>query len=200
MPWQQDDVISIQFNQTLYQQDLLNKLFWRIVNVVGQIIMEEMLVFLIDEFIDIMIPAQIDSLAHTDQKVLNETDGVSFMLFDELGVGSIADDGEAPSYMATGMTKAIETRITRPGGIRLAGVPSSGVQDNELTPAMTLLYQPIADWLEVEHTYVDSGGGQLTLEPVVVGRAPDGSLDLTRVNKVTSVGNIRLTSQVSRRK
>lgn len=199
MAWNQGDIVSVTFNQQMYEQDMLNKVFWRIVSVVGTVIIEEILDFLLQEFVNSITATQIDALAHTTQTVLNETDGISFVLAQITDPGHIADDGTAASFNAAGLTKVVGTRLTRPGGIRIAGVPASGIQDNDLTSAMIVLYGVFATWLEDSHTYIDSGGGEMTFEPVVVGRTPLGAIDLARVNPVTGVGNIRLTSQVSRR-
>lgn len=200
MAWVEDDIISVRLDQTSQGEDALNKLFYRIVSIVAETIIREVLLALVEQLTGQMAILQTVQWAHVSQQVLNETNGLDFEDYGELEVGVLSDASPVPTYVSVGMTKTVANRLTRPGGIRIGGVVSTAFEGNDLTAAFVDAYKDLGETLASEQVFSDSGVGSITLQPVVVGRNVDGSLDLLRINDVVDVDKPRITSQVSRRK
>jgi hypothetical protein len=179
---------------------VLNKLFYKVVLKAASLIIEEALDALAQYLIDAFITLQPDDVAHVEQVFLDETDGLGYYVSSYSPTGSVTTATACPSFTAYGMTKKVESRITRPGGIRVVGVTEESVVGNSLTAGAILALLTLGSVLSVPIAVEDLSGEDFVVSPVVVGRLPDGSLDLTKINPVTQVVSPRLTSQVSRRR
>jgi hypothetical protein len=199
MGYQVGDIISVRFDQTTGGQEFLNKVFYRIVSIAAEAIIRELFDDLIERLQAVMLVVQTTTTSHTTQQVVNETNKLDFEDFGEFAIGEVVDANPLPSYAAVGYKKTVPTRLTRPGGFRLGGVSSQSLDGNLIdgawTEAYDLMGEKFSEILELE----DSGALTMVVEPVVVGRNVDGSLNLERVNIVTDMDGARVTSQVSRR-
>jgi hypothetical protein len=177
----------------------MNKLFWKITSAVGVIIIEEILDALATWVVTQLTLVQSTSLVHSEQLFLDESDGLGVYLaaFSKSGDAGTGDLG--PSFLAMSLTKGVGNRLTRPGGLRIGGVMEAASEGNVLTTEYLAALNGIGAEFEAPKQFIDSGGGMLEFTAVVVGRTPEGALDLARVNTVTNFSSPRLTSQVSRR-
>lgn len=108
--------------------------------------------------------------------------------------GSRAEDG-LPPYAAFSFILNRSSASTRQGYKRLAGVVESQQDDGK-----AVLTQPVIDAAVafLGNTFVSSQGDEL--DPVIIGRNPDGSLNLAVVNPVISAQlQENITTQNSRK-
>lgn len=199
MGWLANDIVSIQMKQTFLGKNVVNKLFYRISSVpVGTDILE---IFdkISEALILSMITVQSERLFHDEQIYLNETNKVDIFTTSFGASGLVVGFEDLPSSNAFGGKKVVSSRLTRPGAIRLAGVTETSVDGNSIVTATIVALGAIGTELADTQVHVDSTGKEMILDPVVVGRLPDGSLDLTKVQEVQFVGTWRVTTQVSRK-
>ena len=130
-------------------------------------------------------------------KVENVTNGVDFDIKTS-GLPSGGTTGDSlPSYVAAGFRLDRETGVTRNGFKRVAGIIEAQVLGNVFTGA--------SDGDTV--AYANALNDSLILDvndelvPVIVGRNANGTLDLTRINNITTVTiKPNITTQNSRKK
>lgn len=199
MSWENEHIVSGTLNQSILGKTAINKLFYKIVARTVDIIIEEMLLLLAEVLVTSITSVQSTSLFHSTQNWLDETDGLGSLITSFGRAGVITATEDLPTANAYGMTKAVGSRLTRPGSLRIAGVTEVGAVGNTLNPATIILLDAIGEVLDDTKIIIDSGGNSMTFEPVVVGRLPSGALDLTKVQPILAVSSPRLTTQVSRR-
>lgn len=103
-------------------------------------------------------------------------------------VGGFAgtDTGDTmPSFVAYSVRLFGETAITRSGWKRIPGVPEAFISDGEVVAATMTAFDA---WVAASLVAPVSSEvpGDFLLEPVIVGRNPDGSLNLTAINPIAS--------------
>lgn len=199
MAWVLNDIVLGEFKQEYLEQSILNTLFWEIVAVVGPYLIEIALAELADIIKDALTSMQNDSLVHIEQNWLNITNGIDVELSTSGGVGLIPTVDPAPSYLCVGMKKAVPSRLTRPGSIRVAGMNDSFSDGNQLTVGMEDTSLLVGAILEADQVVAAGPGATLTFSPRVVGRTAIGGFDLARVNPILGIGVPRLTTQTSRK-
>jgi len=108
--------------------------------------------------------------------------------------GNIVDD-VLPAFNAVRFDYAVQTKETRRGYKRFAGVPEGSISDGVLTPAALATWEAIAlSCLQP----LPAGGN--SYQPMVYGKAIPSDPARSVVNIVTSiVARPRITSQVSRK-
>lgn len=199
MAWNVDDVIAIELKQDYIEQSIVNILFYKIVDIVGGIILNELLDLLAETIVDFITPAQNDELDHVEQIINNLTDEISQHLATYSASGAASATNLAASFLAVGLKKGVSSRITRPGAIRIAGLNEGNFVGNELEAGYISTVNGVAVDLGSTLIINDGEGTVATFNPVIVGRNPDGSFDTSRINDVTSFGLPRLTTQSSRK-
>lgn len=199
MPWVVDDVMLIEVKQNYLEQGLVNTLFYRIVDIVGTAITNALLDLLASALVDFIRPAQNNDLEHVEQIITNLTDGLSQHIATVSRVGEITANEPAASFLAVGMKKAVSSRITRPGSIRIAGLIESQFTGNTLGPLYVDIAEAVGETLRDTVIINDQAGTVATFNPVIVGRNTDGSFDITRINDISSIALPRLTTQNSRK-
>jgi hypothetical protein len=199
MAWDVDDIISIELRQDYLEQGLVNILFYKIIDIVGTAITNALLDLLVEAITDFITPSQNADLEHIEQIVNNLSDGVSQYLATYNVPGELPANDVVASFFAAGLKKSVSTRITRPGSIRIAGLREAGIEANSLAAAYLAIVDLTAVDLGSTVIINDQAGTVATFNPVVVGRNPDGSFDVARINDITSFGLARLTTQNSRK-
>lgn len=112
--------------------------------------------------------------------------------------GSAAGDA-MPSFVAVSIRLYGETALTRSGWKRLPGIGEGNVANGELG---TLVVAEFDDWAATSLVapFVSDTPGDFALEPVIVGRNPDGSLNLAAVNPIVSAQTQNRVSTQNTRK
>lgn len=166
----QGDLIRITDFQSYLGQQVLNVFYYRIVPVGG--IADsgylEMLEWFADDVITPVSMFQSDYLRHTNVTLENLTNGVDIrdLTTDIYGDITTADTTVTPSYVSLGFIMQRESRVTRNGYKRFAGVPEISVSGNTyVNPGGTVIAdieEALAkDWVE---------GIVTVAEPIIVKR------------------------------
>ena len=156
---------------------------------------------LLDSFqsrvIDAMMPELHDSLVLKEVKLDNLTDRNVFgnRLYNLSG-GASGDP--LPPFMALTLSKAVNSRITRPGSIRVPGMSETSITNGVWTNGQLSGRLAVAFRTDL----VEQSGAPFPFSatPVIVGRNPDGSFDLTRINEVVDFGSPKISTQNSRKR
>lgn len=200
MAWDNGDVFSIDLKQSYLGSDMINKIFYRIVSQVGPIIIEELLNAIAVILVDAFTQLQVDQLNHTEQVFQNVSNNVDFHISTYTKAGDVLSVDVAPSFMAVGFRKNVTTRLTRPGQMRLSGLNEDISVGNNINPAALPALGLLGVALSTDINVVDSGGGSMLVEPVVIGKIPGTSdYDLARVQRPSSFAPISITTQNSRK-
>lgn len=199
MAWDTNDIILINVRQDYLEQSLTNTLFYKVIEITAGLITEAVLDALAKFIVDSLTQIQQNVLTHIEQVFDNLTDGVSQYVSTYFKVGDGSDPDILASFMAIGMKKAVATRVTRPGSIRIAGIGETAASGNSLTGAAATLAVEIGVDLASLTIIDDLGGNIAVFQPIVVGRNVDGSFNLAAINDITSMAFPTLTTQNSRK-
>lgn len=200
MAWDTGDVIEVILKQTALEQLCLNVLTFRIGVKDINADETEILPQLGQHIIDAMILAQGPDAAHYEQDYNNITTELEFFRTSIIEVGEAGTGEPSASFDAFGLTKVCESRITRPGGMRVCGVTESHTEGNDLTSGMIAILLTMGVSISEPLGFVDQSARGMDFKLYVIGRLPEGGYDLTKQNNVVAMTNPRLTSQVSRRR
>lgn len=198
MPFLPQDIVKIELRQEYLGEEIVNTIFYRIAEVVAGAVVQTVWNTLIDALLDAIEALQSTSLSHVEQVVDNLTDGVSTALITDTRNGT-SSGLDVAAFVAAGWKKSVDSKITRPGSFRLAGLIESQIEGNNLTSTMTSACETAGLFLGGTQIVDDGTGNIVTFEPVVVGRALDGSFDLARINSISTFNLPRLTTQNSRK-
>lgn len=199
MPWLVDDVLLIEIRQDYLEQSMTNTLFYKIIDIVGTAITSALIELFVQAIVDFLKEAQIQEVDHVEQITSNLTDGLSQQITTYATTGTLAIAMPTASFLAVGMKKAVGSRITRPGSIRISGFNEGSIAGNDIEPAYVSILEAVGDTLAATVIINDQAGSVATFNPVVVGRNVDGSFDVARINDILDVGLPRLTTQNSRK-
>lgn len=199
MAWVVDDVMLVEVKQTYLEQTIVNTLFYKIIDIVGTAITNALLDLLAEALVDFLTPAQNDDVDHIEQIMTNLTDDISQHIATYQSQGDIASSEPVASFLAVGMKKAVSSRLTRPGSIRIAGQNEAHLIGNSLTGPYITICEGVGVDLAGTVIINDQAGTVATFNPVIVGRDEVGAFDLLRVNDISSVALPRLTTQNSRK-
>lgn len=195
-----DDIVRVTVNQELAGVDIKNVFFYLIeVLVAGSTLLDVLADFRdnVWTFIRALQVSDIETLTLVGENLTNGID------IDSLTIGANGTDATGgsvqPSYVAAGYRFNVLDKTTRPGGKRFAGIGESRVIENAYNPDATANTIAIG---ALAYTFpiigVPTGTGDAI--PIVVGRNLDGSLDLTRFSRVSSVDDsLTIRTQTSRR-
>lgn len=124
----------------------------------------------------------------------NELDIASITVSDAGAIG-----GEAmPPFVAINFRLTRETRLTRNGSKRFGGMAEAFVNYNTWATGYDAAVAAVGVALE-SNLDVEGESSITRLKPVIVGRNPDGSLNLSAVNNIIEGIATKITSQVSRK-
>lgn len=147
-----------------------------------------------------VLSTQSSAVTHDQLELFDMTDGVDYasMTLTVDNVGQRSGEARAP-FEAWAFRLNRETRATRHGQKRLAGVAEGDAADYEPTTAMLAILATAATNFE-DGLYQPVMGARVRMcRNVIVSKPPTGAWTLDDVNGVSSVQFVRLTSQVSRR-
>lgn len=202
MPMVVGDIISIKDNQVLSGQSLMNVYYYRVKTLIveGEDYLGDIAQVFWDAVGGSLREVQHGELTHNNLLVENVTNGLEFATYPVLENGSVGSGHCMASFDAYSLKLNRATKLTRNGSKRIAGVPEVA-QNNSVIGGD---FQALLDILCValrEPIFAEIPGvSEWLLDPVIIGRNPDGTLDLTRVNDIQSVTyKTRITSQVSRK-
>jgi len=193
------DVIKISDCQTLFGQSLCNIFYYVVTVWTGNADIDDIISDWITFVLPGITPIQHVDLTHVNIAAENVTTGLEFGAQAISVAGQIASAPSMPSYVAGSFRLERATRLTRPGFKRIAGIPESLVDDNDFDVALAAVINA-AGSMAATLGMVTPAPGDGTLVPSIVGRQPDGSLDLARISPVTTVSPVvDISTQVSRK-
>lgn len=199
MAWTLDDTLLITLKQRYLEQEIVNALTYVITFTGVGPDMPDIFTQFAAELTTQLATVQCDLVHHYEQRFDNITDILDFYVADITKNGDLASLEPAASFIAIGMKKAVNFKITRPGSIRIVGLTEAHMFGNSLTPDMQGWAETLGNYLGSVRTFVDSFAVQVSFTPVVVGRDEFGHFDLLRRNIVEDVISPRLTTQNSRK-
>lgn len=200
MPYNAGDIVKIELHQLYEEQGLINSLFYKIAEIVAGAVVQKVWDDLIASIISVLRTIQSGSLDHTEQVIYNLTDGVSIDNVNDTRSGLDIVGQNSPSFVSIGLKKVVDTRVTRPGAIRIAGIKQDNYNGNILEASFLADCNTVGDFLGDTQTIDDGAGNIVTFEPVVIGRTLTGAYDLTKINPVFTFALPRITTQNSRKK
>ena len=192
------DIFRITDCQTLLGQNVCNILYYTVAVWTGNVTLDDVIDEFINEFVAGVRGQQHPDLVHTEIRVENITSGLEFLNRSISTPGTNPTATEvAPSFTAFSLTKNPSTRVTRPGGMRLAGVWEGAMDGNQSTLSA-------AEKAEITDAMVaDLTGGitpdEFTLTPTIVGTLPTGGPDITRTQTFLTASFNGITTQNSRK-
>lgn len=200
MPYVANDIITITDVQDIDGEEVLNIYGYQITDVITPFSSEDILNSFLNLVVTDMLDLQANSLTHVELRVFNLTDGLTL---GSLPVGlSGAETGTliATNQLAYALKLNRSTAITRNGSKRIAGIPESSVQGNNLTSTALAELEDLADRMGSELDILDGLTELGHAIPVIIGRTATGEYDLTRINPISSVTALnRVTTQNSRK-
>lgn len=199
MPYEVNDVLHLQFEQDYLGANIMNSLWYRVKQIVSGQIVPAVLDSLLTQLIVIIKQLQATTLTHYQQVVVNLSDGLTTDKFNIVRFGDDTTGEEVASFIALGYKKQVSSKLTRPGSLRIAGLREDSVIGNAFPPSVLTAILAIGNSLSGDKSANDGGANSAIFEPVVVGRLPNGTFDLTKVNPVIGFGVPRLTTQNSRK-
>lgn len=198
---EEGDIIRIIDEQEYLAQKTLNMYYYRADTVLNpDDAYSQLLSKFFSEVVSAIMPVQTTGIVHTNLHLDNITNNLDF---DDLPLSGANGDvtGEAmPTFVAYKFVLHRPTKLTRQGYKRIGGVPESALSGNAIQVAFAPALDGVADKIKICLVIEVGGVEVLRFCPVLVGRNPDGTHDLTRVQEVSEVSwDLRATSQVSRK-
>lgn len=192
------DILKITAFSTYLSQICLNVYYYE-VNLANDLMSEGFALFNWNQDILANISAaQVEGVAYYRVllEVLNDP-----LRYADIGTGvtgDIIDSGE-PSAMAYSVKLTCNTRLTRPGGKRITGVPELWTTGNDVIAGAVEI--AIMENAMIALWDMDTQSPDLnTAVPVVVGRLPEGGYDLTKINPISqAITAVAMTTQATRR-
>ena len=198
MAFAEDDVLQVKLSGTYLGQDIQNILTYNIVDFGLSADIDTILDTLEDFLLPLFVNLQVDGMEWTGVRIDNLTDTLSFAERAVSVEGVILTAG-MPSYVAGGFTKLVGSKLTRPGAMRLAGIPEDNVLDNTWSPNV-----PFRQSLEIALGSVLSNGlappNEINIDPIVARLVTPGPPAVYAENKISSVAfRSLITTQNSRK-
>ena len=195
------DIIRITLCQKLEDQTVCNVFAYVVDVLVGVVLQDDVQL----AFRQVVVPDinVIQSTAIDNERVVTEnlTNGIDFT--DNLvGGQGLQAQPALSTFEAMSFKYNRQTKITRNGFKRFAGVSAALQTDpNNLDISNTGVTDLAATLGNVLVVPAQAGGGQTaTLTPIILGRNPDGTVNLGRFQRVDDVSPVeRITSQVTRK-
>lgn len=199
-----NDIVQLTDVQTYLGQTMLNVYLYEMVEVGAETTLEDIAQTFETLVLDAAADFQAAAVTHTFVQAKNLTNGVD--IWEELSgrAGSAGGTEDQPSFMALGFRFVRSSALTRHGSKRIGGILEGAVTGNSLNASMTTLVDAYsaaaASVLEI-----DAGSPvDFVARPVIIGRFPKddpdaGEYDLSKVNPVSAVQFIRVTTQSSRK-
>ena len=148
--------------------------------------------------VDLLINMQSESLTYVELRIDNLTDTITFDVRSLSQIGANASESE-PSYVAGGFRKFVSTKITRPGSMRVAGIPETDVINNNWTGAQ-LAKDNFALALAASVSNGLTGTTAIEIAPVIARQLTPGPPATFVTNAVSGADwSLSITSQVSRK-
>lgn len=194
-----NDILEIKLCQEMLGQEVCVVFGLRVDVTAGGISLEDLLEEISIDLGALMNAFQSGFVSNKEVRGLNLTTGLLEAVVPWPGSGTVGGQ-VLPSFVAASIKLNRTTRITRPGGKRLAGIAEEMQDQGILNLDAFNKMQDVADWFGDSHDYLTPLGGTATVTPVIIGRGADGAYDLSRINVISSgVARGRLTTQNSRK-
>ena len=190
------DVFRIVDRQLIQSQRILNTYFYSVGSVVGVPTLDDISTKFSNDVTSPVAAVQSNGLTHDRLDIDNLSNLVEFGQFEIIITGVQAGVTTAP-FVALGWKLNRTTKITRNGAKRVGGVTEDEVTAG--LPDISALEEANINAAFAQVLLVVNGGNSVDLTPVIVGRMPDGSLDLTKLNVIASADLQTVTSQNSRK-
>lgn len=199
------DIVQFTFVHTLLGQQIVNVGMWQITDITVDPLNNALFVNAMSEdYIDNVMPLLVSDLQLQEVRYDNLTDGITFAVDSTTANGGTIG-APLPAFNALNIRLNRQTKVTRNGSKRVAGLTEANTEDGICIMTSNEL-QTIADfWGEPKSLPIDGMvGDDVNMTPVIVGRTPNINgvyeIDLNKVNFVTSATtNNIVTSQVSRK-
>lgn len=192
-----NNILQLMWNQQWFSQVCRNVFHYRVSTLTGVVEYEEVASRFRAAVTSTYIPLAATNHKTTGQRIDNLTNGLDMFVTEYTELGTAAGEA-APPFTAWSAKLIRQTKLTRDGYKRLAGIVESSMQDGVLTSAAVTAY---TTWLgNVSPLNVTGAAGTAVLTLGILGRNDDGTFDLGRFQIPSSIIVVpRITSQVSRK-
>lgn len=193
------DVIRIKACQEIFGQSICNVFYFLVAAWTGNADLTDVIDSFTGTVIGPLLTMQTDDLTYVNIRADNITDDLGFAEEDVSLVGSYPGSETQAPFIAVGFRLTRQTKLTRPGAKRISGVSEAIVNDGTIDP-LAALWGIILTALAAPLVINTPSPGDGLLSPVIVGRNPDGTYDLSRLNPVSGAAiQTNITSQNSRK-
>lgn len=198
------DIVQLSMNGTLFGETCSNVFFYECLQNAGVATLGHVCALFGIDIGDTWLPLVSEDYDLVDIRADNLTNLLDFYVYGITGSGGTISPS-ASSAVAGSLALQVETRLTRPGSKRMAGIPEVDIAANIWTPDGTDI-GVLLTALSAELDLNDLGSPvDCQLQPVIVGRFPiehedAGKIDVSRFQPVVSADfRSLITTQTSRR-
>lgn len=198
MPFSLGDIIQTKLVATYQGQEIQNLLTYNIVTFGLSADVDTILDTLENFLLPLFVEIQLEGLNWNLIRIDNLTDGLSFAER-TVDISGVHITAASPSFVAGGFIKHVGSKLTRPGSMRMGGIPRLHIVDNAWLPsAPDIAALEVALGSELSNALPPPD--DIEIDPVVVRRTNDVPPFTFHVNPVTTFTHKPLiTSQNSRK-
>lgn len=195
------DLIKITSCSKIFSQDACNTFYFLVAVWTGAIEIEDFLAVFQDLVLDPIAPQLSTALVPNFLEWRSLDNPAEIVTIPGGFDGADGATTAVASFAAVSVRLFGETAVTRSGWKRIPGLTEDGLISGALNPGTLTAFQNWADdSLQLPVMAPAGTGADATLIPVIVGRNPDGSYNLSAVNPVASaVVQSNLTTQNTRK-
>jgi hypothetical protein len=194
---QVNDVVRIKMCAEMFGQEICNVFYYLVSVWTGNADFDDVANSFLGNVRDPIQALQDEDLTYQELVIDNVTNGVDFLILPLTGSGTRTNVEALPSFNALTFGLVRTTKLTRNGSKRLGGFSEDQISGNDVTmsgAAQAQLKNALSAFLQDQSPAVE-----YQLKPIIVGRNPNGSLDLTRINLVSGITNPTVSTQNSRK-
>lgn len=195
------DIIEVKAIGTVFGEQFLNVFHYRAESFEANVDYSDIADVFSGFWTTVIAPLQTNDTVLLQTEVLNLTNGLDIEITGENIPGTVSAE-EAPGFLAYGFQFIRSSRVTRHGWKRFCGVPEAAVIGNNLAAAWIPTVNAAAAVMENGLVRTGTVDEDMELVPVIVGRTLIGGsyeIDLSKINDVSSVAFVRITTQNSRK-
>lgn len=191
------DIFRIKTCQELFSTELCNVFYYLVAVWTGNLTLTDVASVFTTDVVDVMRDIQVPELVHKTITVENVTNGIDFV---EIGINDpgTSDSDPLPAFVTATFSLNRSNKSTRKGRKAVSGL-HEGMITNGVIQAGQPGMQAVSDAFAADLLSVTGPGTDFVLEPIIVGRNLDGTLDLTRYQNVASVSYPVASTQNSRK-
>lgn len=197
------DILQITDVQTFLGETLLNIYFYEMLTADGDLDYETIKVVFFNDIVERSRNLQSTFCNHVRVIIKNLTNELDIAEFPVDGNGVVTGQA-AQSFTALSFRFIRSTALTRHGSKRIGGLAEASLDGNGTDSSLLTAITAYQDVVAAPIAMVSEVFPEFSAAPVIVGRIHEGlpnagDLDLTKINPVSAVQFIRVTSQATRR-